>query len=106
MITPYKLYILYINRYMNIYYIRRNVNEKEHERNLDCGEQSSSLCSSLSSGFDFVEFTVKKKKKLFYDSIERIVSSVLFSLIPFLFLLFCFVFFFLSTLCQNQSLEC
>lgn len=79
---------------MNIYYIRRNVNEKEHERNLDCGEQSSSLCSSLSSGFDFVEFTVKKKKKLFYDSIERIVSSVLFSLIPFLFLLFCFVFFF------------
>lgn len=58
---------------MNIYYIRRNVNENEHERNLDFGEQSSSLCSSLSSGFDFVEFTVKKKKKLFYDSIERIV---------------------------------
>lgn len=58
--------------------------------NLDFGEQSSSLCSSLSSGFDFVEFTVKKKKKkLFYDSIERIVSSVLFSLIPFLFV--CFV---------------
>lgn len=71
---------------MNIYYIRRKVNEKEHERNLDFGEQSSSLCSSLSSGFDFVEFTVKKKKKLFYDSIERIVSSVLFSLINFFFL--------------------
>lgn len=44
MITPCKLYILYINRYMNIYYIRQNVNEKEHERDLDCGEQSSSLC--------------------------------------------------------------
>lgn len=47
MITPCKLYILYINRYMNIYYIRQNVNEKEHERDLDCGEQSSSLCWSL-----------------------------------------------------------
>lgn len=78
---------------MNIYYIRRNVNEKEHERNLDCGEQSSSLCSSLSSGFDFVEFTVKKKKKLFYDSIERIVSSVLFSHTFSVFVvLFCFFF--------------
>lgn len=76
---------------MNIYYIRRKVNEKEGARNLDFGEQSSSACSSLSSGFHFVEFTVKKKKKLFYDSIERIVSSVLFSLIPFF--LFCFVFF-------------
>lgn len=38
---------------------------KKNERNLDLGEQSSSLCSSLSSGFDFVEFTVKKKKKTF-----------------------------------------
>lgn len=47
MITPCKLYILYINRYMNIYYIRQNVNEKEHERDLDRGEQSSSLCWSL-----------------------------------------------------------
>lgn len=95
-ITPYKLYILYINKYMNIYYIRRNVNEKEHERNLDCGEQSSSLCSSLSSGFDFVEFTVKKKKNFFMILLRGIVSSVLFSLIPFLFLFscfFCFVFF-------------
>lgn len=72
---------------------------KEQERDLDCGEQSSSLCSSLSSGFDFVEFTVKKKKKLFYDSIETIVSSVFF-------LSHIFLFFFLSTLCQNQSIEC
>lgn len=73
---------------MNIYYIRRNVNENEHERNLDFGEQSSSLCSSLSSGFDFVEFTVKKKKKLFYDSIERIVFRLSYSLSY----LFCFFF--------------
>lgn len=70
------------------------------------GEQSSSLCSSLSSGFDFVEFTVKKKKKtkkkLFYDSIERIVSSVLFSLITF----FCsfFFFFFFSRLYAKTDL--
>ena len=71
------------------------------------GEQSSSLCSSLSSGFDFVEFTVKKKKekkekkkKLFYDSIERIVSSVLFSLITF----FCSFFFFFSRLYAKTDL--
>lgn len=74
---------------MNIYYIRRHVNEKDHERDLDFGEQSSSLCSSLSSGFDFVEFTVKKKKNFFMILLRGLFSFVLFSLIPFL----CFVFF-------------
>lgn len=54
------------------------------------------LCSSLSSDFDFVEFTVKKKK-LFYDSIERIVLSVLFSH-TFSVLLFCFFCFFLNSM--------
>lgn len=69
-----------MNRYTNIYiyiiYDEKSV--KKNERDIICGEQSSCLCSSLSYGFDFVDFTVKKKK-LFYDSIQRIVSSVLLS---------------------------
>lgn len=46
---------------MNIYYIRQKVNEKEHERNLDFGEQSSTVFT-YELWFGFVEFTVKKKK--------------------------------------------
>lgn len=87
---------------MNIYYIRRKVNEKERARNLDFGEQSSSACSSLSSGFHFVEFTVKKKKN-FFMILLRGLFRLSYSL-SYLFFLFCFVFF--STLCQNQSIEC
>lgn len=33
------------------------------------------VCSALSSGFDFVEFTVKKKKTI-NDSIEGILSLI------------------------------
>lgn len=84
---------------MNIYYIRRNVNENEHERNLDFGEQSSSLCSSLSSGFDFVEFTVKKKKNFFMILLRGLFFVCLI-------LSHTFSVFFFSTLCQNQSIEC
>lgn len=51
------------NLYIYILYMRKVV-EKDQEKGLDCGERRSSVCSSLSSGLDFVEFTVKKKKKL------------------------------------------
>lgn len=65
------IHIIYINKYVNIYYIRQKSAIK-NIRGIWIAESEARLCSSLSSGFDFVEFTVKKNK-LFYDSIERIV---------------------------------